>query len=111
MKGAFSGDFLNNMFIFKPPNTQPIFVELKSFKSLFLMKFQVSILNESHHLLVQRSCNSACENLDVLCMPFAVNIAVVIVVIVTAIVIAFLYLPASDVRQHMFNRSQVETLL
>jgi len=75
------------------------------------MKFQVSILNESHHLLVQLSCNSACENLDVLCMPFAVNIAVVIVVIVAAIVIAFLYLPASDVHQHTFNRSRVETLL
>jgi len=44
-------------------------------------------------------------------MPFAVNIAVVIVVIVAAVVIAFLYLPASDVHQHTFNRSRVETLL
>jgi len=49
-------------------------------------------LNESHHLLVKLSCKSACENLDVLCMPFAANIAVVIVVIVAAIVIAYLYL-------------------
>jgi len=62
---------------------------------LFLTKFQVSILNESHHLLVKLSCKSACENLDVLCMPFAPNIAAVIV---AAIMIAFLYLHASDVQ-------------
>ena len=31
-------------------------------------------------------------------------------VIVAAIMIAFLYLHASDVHQHSFNRSQVETL-
>ena len=75
------------------------------------MKFQVFILHESHHLLVKLSRNSACEYLDVLCMPFAGNIAVVIVVIVPAIMIAFLYLPASDVHQHTFNRSRVKTLL
>jgi len=75
------------------------------------MKLQVSILNESQHLLAQLSCNSACENLDVFCMPFAENIAVVIAVIVAAVVIAFLYLPASDVHQHTFNRSRVETFL
>jgi len=38
-------------------------------------------LNESPHLLVKLSCKSACENLDVLCLPFAANIAAVIVVI------------------------------
>jgi len=54
---------------------------LKYFKSLFLIIVQVSILNESHHLLVKLSCKSACENLDVLCMHFAANIAAVIVVI------------------------------
>jgi len=43
-----------------------------------------------------------------LCMPFAANIAVVIV---AAIMIAFLYLHASDVHQHTFNRSRVATLL
>jgi len=32
-------------------------------------------------------------------------------VIVAAIMIAFLYLHASDVHQHSFNRSQVETAL
>jgi len=91
------------MFRFKPANTQSIFVELKNFKSLFLIKFQVSILNESHHLLVKLSCKSPCENLDVLCMPFAV-------VIVAAIMIAFLYLHASDVHQYRFNRSRVQNL-
>jgi len=74
------------------------------------MKFQVSILNESHHLLEKLSCKIACENLDVLCMPFAADIAVVIVVIVSAIIIAFLYLRASDVHQHRFNRSRVQNL-
>ena len=81
--GAF---FLNNRFRFKPTNTLSIFVELKNFKRLFLIKFQVSILNERHHLLVNPSCKSACENLDVLCLPFATNIAVLIVVIVAAII-------------------------
>jgi len=71
------------------------------------MKFQVSILNESHHLLVKLSCKSACENLDVLCMPFAANIAVVTVAV---IMIVFLYLHASDVHQHRFNRSRVQNL-
>jgi len=87
MKGAFFWRFfLNNRFRFKPTNTLSIFVELKNFKRLFLIKFQVSILNERHHLLVNPSCKSACENLDVLCLPFATNIAVLIVVIVAAII-------------------------
>jgi len=111
MKGAFfSRFFKNNLFRFKPANTQSIFVALKNFKSLFLIKFQVSILNESHYLLVKLPCKSACENLDVLCMPFAASIAVVIVVIVVAIMIAFLYLHASDVHQHRFDRGRVENL-
>jgi len=109
MKGAFfSRFFLNNMFRFKPANTQSIFVELKYFKSLFLIKFQVSILNGSHHLLVKLSCKSACENLDVLYMPFVANIAVVIM---AAIMIALLYLHASDVHQHRFNQSKPSTKL
>jgi len=45
-------------------------------------------LNENHHLLVKLSYKGACENLDVLCVPFAANIAVVIV---TATMIAYLY--------------------
>jgi len=75
------------------------------------VKFQVSTLDDSHHLLEKLSCNSACENLDLLCMPFAANSAVVIVVIAAAIVIAFLYLSASDVHQHTFNRSRVDFAL
>ena len=86
-------------------------VHFRWIKSLFLIKFQVSILNESHNLFVKLSCKSACENLDVLCMPFAANVAVVIVVIVAAIIIAFLYLDASDVHQHTLNRSRVTALL
>jgi len=41
-----------------------IFIELTSFKSVFLVKFQASTLDQSHHMLVKLSCESACENLD-----------------------------------------------
>jgi len=44
-------------------------------------------------------------------MTLAANIAVEQGVIVAAIVNAFLYLHASDVHQHSFNRSLVATLL
>jgi len=44
-------------------------------------------------------------------MPFAANIAVDQEVIVSAIMISFLYLHAADVHQHAFNRSRVATLL
>jgi len=46
-------------------------------------------------------------------VPFAANIAVAVeqVVIVATIMIAFLYLHASDVHQHMFDRSREATLL
>jgi len=40
-------------------------------------------------------------------MSFAANIAVVIV---AAIMIAFLYLHASDVHQHRFDRGRVQNL-
>jgi len=43
-------------------------------------------------------------------MPFAANIVVVTVVTVAAIMIAFLYLHASDVHQHTFNRSRVQNM-
>jgi len=53
-------------------------------------------VDENHHLLVKLSCKSACENLDVqnLQYAYAANVAVVIV---AAIMIAFLYLHASGV--------------
>jgi len=81
------------MFIFKPTKRKSAFIELTSFKSLLLVKFQVSTLDESQHLLVKLSCESACENLDAisarsaLCF-FSANIAVEQEVIVAAIVIA-----------------------
>jgi len=43
-------------------------------------------------------------------MTLAANIAVEKGVIVGAVMIAFLYLHASDVHQHSFNRSRVVTL-
>jgi len=52
------------VFVSKPTKRKPAFIELTSFKSLFLGKFQVSTLDENQHLLVKLSCESACENLD-----------------------------------------------
>jgi len=51
----FWGFFLNNTVYF---------IEFTKFKSLFLVKFQASILAKSHHLLIKLSCKSACENID-----------------------------------------------
>jgi len=45
-------------------NNTVYFIELTKFKSLFLVKFQASVLAKSHHLLVKLSCKSACENID-----------------------------------------------
>ena len=52
------------MFRFKPANIKSAFIELTSFKSLFLVKFQGSTWDENHHLLVKLSCKRACENVD-----------------------------------------------
>jgi len=51
-------------FRFKLANGKSTFIELRSFKSLFLVNFQVSTLNESRHLLEKISCKSVSENLD-----------------------------------------------
>jgi len=51
---------------------------------LFLVSDHVSILDESHHLLIKRSCKTDGENLF-----FAAYIAVEQEVIVTVIMIAF----------------------
>ena len=47
-------------------------IELTGFKSLFLVKFQASTLDQNHHLLVKVSCESACENLDAISARSAV---------------------------------------
>ena len=52
------------LFWFNPANRKSAFIELTSFKSLFLVNFQISTLNESHHFLVKLSCKSVCENND-----------------------------------------------
>jgi len=80
------------MFIFNSTKRNSAFIKLTSFKSVLLVKFQVSTLHESQHLLVKLSCESACENLDALSaiciMFFSANIAAEQGVIVAAIVIA-----------------------
>ena len=108
------------LFRFKPANRKSTFIELTSFKSLFFVNFQVSTLNESQHLLVKLSCESICENLDAfnassaVCV-FSANIAVekgvIVAVIVIALFIFFLYLPASDVHQHTLSRGGLQTFL
>ena len=61
----FSGAFFwIIMFRIMLANINPIFIELKRFSSLFVVKFQASILYESHHLLVKLSCKADYENLD-----------------------------------------------
>jgi len=66
MKGAFFWRFFwIIMFRFKPANREFIFIELTSFISLLLAKFQASTLGvKSHQWLVKLSCKSAFENLD-----------------------------------------------
>jgi len=67
---------------------------LTSFSSLFLVNFHVSILDESQHLLIKRSCKTDGENLDglkskICSMRFAAYIEVDQEVIVTVIMIVF----------------------
>jgi len=53
----FSGAFFlnrNSIFTFKPVLRKPAFIEVTSFKSLFLVTFQAFGLDETHHLLVKR---------------------------------------------------------
>jgi len=61
------------LFQFKPANRKSAFIELTSFQSLFLLNYQVSTLNESHHFLVKHSCESACGNLDAISARSAVR--------------------------------------
>jgi len=82
---------------------------LTSFQSLFLVNFQISTLNESHHFLVKLSCKSVYENLDAISARsavcfFSANIAVEQGAIVADIVIA-LFIFA------LFNRTPVANLL
>ena len=49
-------------FQLNPANRKSAFIALTSFQSLFLVNFQVSAWNESHHFLVKLSCESVPEN-------------------------------------------------
>ena len=52
------------LFRLKPANKKTAFIDLRSFKILFLVNFRVFTLSESHHLLIKLSCESVCESLD-----------------------------------------------
>ena len=93
----FSGVFFwTIVFRFKPAYEMSAFIEVTSFKNLFLVKFQASASVESHHLIIKRSCKTACKHLDAMsaryAVVFAVNIAVEKKVIVAAIMIALFIL-------------------
>jgi len=71
------------------------FIELTSFKSLFLLKFQDSTSDQSHHLLVKLSCKNGCKNLDVISagstsMFFEANVVIEEEIIVAAITLGLL---------------------
>jgi len=58
------------MFRVKLTNRKSFFIALTGFKSLFLVKFQASTVDQTHHFLVKLSCESACENLDTISQVF-----------------------------------------
>jgi len=62
-KVHFSGAFILNNSV-QASKYKSIFIEFTRFSSLFLVNFHVFILNESHHLLIKRSCKTDGENLD-----------------------------------------------
>ena len=81
------------VFRFERENKTTIFIELASLKSLYLVKFQVSTLDKSHHLLVKLSLQkrlwqSRCYKRMVCSVLFAANIALDQEVIVADIVLA-----------------------
>jgi len=51
------------MFVFELTKKKSAFIKLTSFKSLFLVKFQVSTLDESQHLLVKCSLKALVKTL------------------------------------------------
>jgi len=54
----FLARFLNDYVQIKLENGMCIFIELTSFKRLFLVKFPASTLDESHLLLAKFSCKT-----------------------------------------------------
>ena len=81
------------LFRFKPANRKSLFIELRSFESLFFSKFRSCCLDESHHLLVKLSCESVYENLwsykcKICSMLFSANVSAEQGVILAVIVIA-----------------------
>jgi len=121
IKCAFFWHFVFWIILFrcKPANRKSVFIELRSFKSLFVkfvVNFQVSTWNERHHMLVKLSCESIYENLDPISARYAVcffqpKLQLSKESSWPSLWLHFLYLHASYVHQHTFNRSQVATLL
>jgi len=76
---------------------------------LFLVNFQVFTLNESHNLRVKLICEIVCDNLNAMSARSAVPSFQPILQSSMepsrpSLWLRFLYLHASDVHQHTFNR-------
>ena len=91
--------------------------KLTKILKFFSVNFQVSTFNESHHFLVKLSCESVCENLDAILVSarsavcfFQPTLQLSKESSWPSLWLRFLYLHASDVHQHTFNRSRVATL-
>ena len=112
----FSGCFfVIFQFRFMPANKKYLFIELTSFKSLFLVTLFASTLHRRLHLFIKFSRWSACENLDAISARSAVCFFQAILqlcktLLLMALWLRFLYLRASDVHHHTFDRSPVAAL-
>jgi len=76
------------MFWFKPASRKSAFVELTSFKSLFLVNFQISTSKFRKTFLQKRLGKTRCFKCKICSMLFSANIAVEQGVIVTVFMIA-----------------------
>ena len=104
------------LFRFKSANRKSAFIEWTSFKCWFSVNFKTSTFNKSHHFLVKLAFGSVCENLDAISARSAVGFFQPILQLSKesswpSLRLRFLYLYASDVHQHTFNRSQPATSL
>jgi len=103
------------VFRFEPENKQSIFIKLASLKSLYLAKFRVSTLDDSHHLLVKLSLQkrlwkSRCYKWTVCSIVFVPNIALDQEAIVADIVLAlFIFTRFWCTPTHTFNRIRAAT--
>jgi len=103
---------------FQTRSQKILFSSIKHVKFLVFkhVKFEASTLNQSHNFLVKLSFKSTFEKLVVVSAPYAVCYLQAIMQLSKKplwlpLRLRFLYLHASVMHQHTFNRSRVATLL